>query len=413
MLRIFAKAESNQHTYLDDRRLPTPLSVKNLGFTFDTAVTWKNHIIRLKKACSTIPTNFSRKFYHKPLVQDCTSLLRIYRPLIQLQIDYGVAIALYTVVWKNLLHSLNTIHHTALQLATDAFPTQDVLITPTTDYHQKYVSHFAARISKLDCTTFIVPQVNSQHHTRMRQYALYPRYIYGLTVLNPRTRDLVAWKHFWYWPVRKNRQLADITPDTREEIFIEKVRPPHLLSHDWAFSFFLELRYWPGIWILHNSEFLYYYFSAKTSNSTKFVNERIHFYFSSNNICSAKKVIFYFSIQFLPAPLDHGDWAYLLHKIALATIGVRLYSSTILKIRHSTNSTLQRRDANKIVANVLSSNGQNTGFTPPLINQLPFTLRHSAGDQMRSVISKCTNSIFFQLGIHCNHCQTTKPFILP
>ncbi len=71
------------------------------------------------------------------------------------------------------------------------------------------------------------------------------------------------------WLVRTNRQQADITPDVREEIMIKKVRTLHLLSYLLAgllaFSFFLELNYWLGIWILHNFEFLYYYFSVKMS----------------------------------------------------------------------------------------------------------------------------------------------------
>ncbi len=71
--------------------------------------------------------------------------------------------------------------------------------------------------------------------------------------------------HVDNWSVRTNRQTAVITPDAREEIIIEKVRPRHLFSYLLAgllaFSFFLELSYWPGIWILHNFELLYYYFS--------------------------------------------------------------------------------------------------------------------------------------------------------
>ena len=108
---------------LRDTIIPTPPTVEYLGLHFDQSLSFKHHISALKKSC--VPRlNLIRKLAHTTYGADTTSLLRIYRALIRSKCDYGAAI--YSAATKTDLNSLNTIHHTALRLASGVFPT-----TPT------------------------------------------------------------------------------------------------------------------------------------------------------------------------------------------------------------------------------------------------------------------------------------------
>ena len=61
---------------------------KFLGMTFDSSLTWRNHITLLKASCHKT-LNLLKHLSHKAWGVDGTSLFRLYVMLLKPKLDYG------------------------------------------------------------------------------------------------------------------------------------------------------------------------------------------------------------------------------------------------------------------------------------------------------------------------------------
>ncbi len=86
----------------------------------DTKLPWKEHIQHLRKSCDR-KLNIIRKLSNTNYGADTSILIALYKTLIRSRLDYG-AVA-YATANPTLLRSLDTIHHTALRLASGSFRT--------------------------------------------------------------------------------------------------------------------------------------------------------------------------------------------------------------------------------------------------------------------------------------------------
>ncbi|XP_044744603.1 uncharacterized protein LOC123306596 [Coccinella septempunctata] len=88
-----------------------------LGMIFDSKLTWKAHIERLKTDCLK-RLNIMKALANSQWGADEQTLLTIYRTLIRSKLDYGCII--YASASRTTLEKLNSIQNTALRLATGA-----------------------------------------------------------------------------------------------------------------------------------------------------------------------------------------------------------------------------------------------------------------------------------------------------
>lgn len=100
--------------------LPHASSANYLGMILDEKLTWRPHIQRLKQSCMQ-KLNIIRKLANTSYGSDTSTLVSIYKTLIQSKLDYGATA--YSSAKTSTLDSLNTIQHTALRLASGAFRT--------------------------------------------------------------------------------------------------------------------------------------------------------------------------------------------------------------------------------------------------------------------------------------------------
>ena len=96
---------------------------KFLGMILDKKLSWSSHItatkVKCMKAMKIIKCMLSQSWG-----ADRTSLLRIYNALIKSKLDYGCQF--YNSASKSILNKLNSIHHLAICLATEAFRTSPI-----------------------------------------------------------------------------------------------------------------------------------------------------------------------------------------------------------------------------------------------------------------------------------------------
>jgi ribonuclease HI len=97
--------------------------VKFLGIIFDKKLTFKPHIMHLRKKCER-SLNILRVLSNTSWGADRNCLLRIYKSLIRSKLDYGSVV--YGSARKSNLQKLNAIHHSALRLCIGAFRTSPV-----------------------------------------------------------------------------------------------------------------------------------------------------------------------------------------------------------------------------------------------------------------------------------------------
>ena len=97
--------------------------VKFLGLVFDKKLDFKPHISHLKKKCQKA-LNILRVVGHTYWGADKSTLLKLYRTLVRLKLDYGCAV--YGSTKDYILKSLDPIHHQGLRIALGAFRTSPV-----------------------------------------------------------------------------------------------------------------------------------------------------------------------------------------------------------------------------------------------------------------------------------------------
>ena len=102
----------------------TPIKVvreaKFLGVIFDTKLTFKNHIQRLKTSCQKA-LDILRVVGHTDWGANHIVLLRLYRSLVRSKLDYGCT--MYGSARRSILKQLDPIHHQGLRIALGAFRT--------------------------------------------------------------------------------------------------------------------------------------------------------------------------------------------------------------------------------------------------------------------------------------------------
>lgn len=98
-------------------------TLKVLGVTFDSHLTWKPHIIALKTTCVKILSLLKTLANHN-WGADCKTLIHIYQNLIRSRIDYG-SVA-YSTASNSLLHTIDVIQNNALRIILGAYRTTPV-----------------------------------------------------------------------------------------------------------------------------------------------------------------------------------------------------------------------------------------------------------------------------------------------
>ncbi|GBN39752.1 hypothetical protein AVEN_61599-1 [Araneus ventricosus] len=97
--------------------------VKFLGVTFDKKLTFKPHVLKLRKKLDKT-RNILKVNSNTSWGASRTSLLRVYRASILSKIDYGCVI--YDSARQSVLKRLDPIHHSALRLCSGTFRTSPV-----------------------------------------------------------------------------------------------------------------------------------------------------------------------------------------------------------------------------------------------------------------------------------------------
>ncbi|XP_056647604.1 uncharacterized protein LOC130452381 [Diorhabda sublineata] len=103
---------------INNDRLPVVDHCKILSLTFDSRLTWKQHIREIKGECGK-RLNLIKILSHYHWGADENSLIKIYSAIIRSKLDYGCHI--YISATKSDLDLRNSVHNTALRLCLGAF----------------------------------------------------------------------------------------------------------------------------------------------------------------------------------------------------------------------------------------------------------------------------------------------------
>ena len=117
--RIYAEPS----LHLGGQALPVKGEVKFLGVIFDSRLSFKPHILNLKRKCQRA-LNILRVVGHIDWGADRATLLKLYRTLVRSKLDYGSIV--YGSAKKNVLKLLDPVHHQGLRIALGAFRTSPV-----------------------------------------------------------------------------------------------------------------------------------------------------------------------------------------------------------------------------------------------------------------------------------------------
>lgn len=99
-------------------------SYRYLGVTFDSSLTWRPHILALKRSCSK-GLSLLKHLTHRHWGADRVALLRLYIMLIKPKLDYGVEA--YSSASPSLLSTVDPIQNAAIRIATGAFRSSPLL----------------------------------------------------------------------------------------------------------------------------------------------------------------------------------------------------------------------------------------------------------------------------------------------
>jgi ribonuclease HI len=109
--------------HLDGGTISIENEVKFLGIIFDRKLSFRPHILHLRKKCQR-SLNILKVLSNTSWGADRSSLLKIYHAVIRSKLDYGCVV--YGSTRKTYLQKLNTVHHTALRLCSGAFRTSPI-----------------------------------------------------------------------------------------------------------------------------------------------------------------------------------------------------------------------------------------------------------------------------------------------
>ena len=123
---------------------------KFLGLHFDSSMTWREHITRLRGSCNKILDLFKHLSY-KHWGADRTTLLRLYTMMMKPKLDYGCEA--YRSACRTLMDSLPPIQNAAIRIATGAFRSSPVLsllsdsdLLPFRYSHEAKILNYACHI---------------------------------------------------------------------------------------------------------------------------------------------------------------------------------------------------------------------------------------------------------------------------
>jgi hypothetical protein len=107
--------------------IPVVNETKFLGIIFDSKLTFKPHIVNLKKKCLKA-MNLLRVFAHTDWGADSTTLLRLCRSVVRSKLDYGCVV--YGSARASYLESIDWVQNAALRVCLGTFRT-----TPVSSLH--------------------------------------------------------------------------------------------------------------------------------------------------------------------------------------------------------------------------------------------------------------------------------------
>ncbi|KAE9525443.1 hypothetical protein AGLY_014243 [Aphis glycines] len=110
--------------FLGTSRLPFVENISILGLTFDKKLSWKSHIISLKKN-SYKSLNVIKSLSHCEWGAEGTILLNVYRSLVRSKLDYGSIC--YGNSESKLLNIVDTIHNAGLRCSIGAFKSSPIV----------------------------------------------------------------------------------------------------------------------------------------------------------------------------------------------------------------------------------------------------------------------------------------------
>ena len=114
---------TDMELYLRGQPIPVQPAVKFLGVVMDRKLTYKQHLTSLRDKCFRA-LNILRCVARTSYGADRCTLLMLYRSLIRSKLDYACFI--YDSACHSNKKPLDTIHHTALRIATGAFRTTPI-----------------------------------------------------------------------------------------------------------------------------------------------------------------------------------------------------------------------------------------------------------------------------------------------
>ncbi|XP_053999874.1 uncharacterized protein LOC128887700 [Hylaeus anthracinus] len=125
-IMIFSRQEKQTHLklYLGDSELKKTNNVKILGLTFDSKLSWKTHITKLKGEC-VFRLDILKIIAANNCGADQVTLKNTYQALIRSKLDYGAII--YGCVSHSCLKILDPVHNAALRTIVGAFRTNPIL----------------------------------------------------------------------------------------------------------------------------------------------------------------------------------------------------------------------------------------------------------------------------------------------
>ncbi|XP_076620013.1 uncharacterized protein LOC143341179 [Colletes latitarsis] len=145
------KQYSNIKLTLDNLTIKETSSIKILGLTFDSQLTWTPHINKLKTDCYH-RLNILRTIAAKNWGADLKTLLLTYKTIVRSKMDYGSII--YNSANNNILKKLDPVHNNALRITVGAFRSSPIngilneVSEPPLQIRRKYLStKFAVRIA--------------------------------------------------------------------------------------------------------------------------------------------------------------------------------------------------------------------------------------------------------------------------
>lgn len=110
--------------FLDTTRLTFVDDISILGLNFDTKLTWKSHIMALKKNAYK-SLNVIKTLSHYEWGAEGTILLNVYRSLVRTKLDYGSIC--YGNSDSKILKIVDTIHNAGLRLSIGAFKSSPII----------------------------------------------------------------------------------------------------------------------------------------------------------------------------------------------------------------------------------------------------------------------------------------------